>query len=51
MHDYLDFNRSAEEIAAYREARGEAGSVGNHMRWHVARRKVDKDCEHCREDS
>lgn len=51
VHDYLDFNRSAEEIAAYREARGEAGSVGNHMRWHVARRKVDKDCEHCREGS
>jgi hypothetical protein len=22
VHDYLDFNRSAEEIAAYREARG-----------------------------
>jgi hypothetical protein len=50
VHDYLDFNRSAEEIAAFRESRGDAGSLGNHKRWHVARRRWDKDCSHCKEE-
>lgn len=47
VHDYLDFNRSAEEIDAFRESRSDLGAFGNHKRWHVARRKWDKDCEHC----
>lgn len=47
LHDYLDFNRSRDEIAAFRTAKGEAGTLGNHRRWHVARRRVDPDCEHC----
>jgi hypothetical protein len=50
VHDYLDFNRSAEEIAAFRESRGDAGTLGNHKRWHVARRRWDKDCAHCKEE-
>jgi len=50
VHDYLDFNRSTEEIAAFRESRGDAGALGNHRRWHVARRKWDKDCEHCKKE-
>ena len=50
VHDYLDFNRSAEEVSAYRDARGDAGSLGNHKRWHVARRRWDKDCPHCTEE-
>lgn len=50
VHDYLDFNRSPEEIAAFRESRGEAGALGNHKRWHVARRKWDPDCEHCQKE-
>lgn len=50
VHDYLDFNRSPDEIAAFREARGDAGTYGNHQRWHVARRKWDKDCQHCQEE-
>ena len=36
-----------EEIAAYREARGDAGTLGNHKRRHIARRRWEKDCEHC----
>ena len=47
VHDYLDFQRSAEEITAYRSAKGEAGALGNHKRWHVARRKHDPECEYC----
>lgn len=50
VHDYLDFNRSADEIQAFRDARGDAGTLGNHKRWHVARRKWDKDCQHCKEE-
>ena len=47
IHDYLDFQRSAAEIQAFRDAKGVAGAKGNHQRWHVARRKRDKDCEYC----
>jgi hypothetical protein len=50
VHDYLDFNRSTEEIAAFRESRGDAGTLGNHRRWHVARRKWDRDCDHCQKE-
>ena len=50
VHDYLDFNRSSDEIAAYRTGRGEAGSLGNHKRWHIARRRWEKDCEHCQKE-
>lgn len=49
VHDYLDFQRSSEEIKAYRSAKGEAGALGNHKRWHVARRRYDPDCEFCAE--
>ena len=51
VHDYLDFNRSGEEVAAFRESRGDAGALGNHKRWHVARRRWDKDCEHCQKEN
>lgn len=50
VHDYLDFQRSKEEIDAFRAGRGEAGEKGNHKRWHVARRKWDKDCDYCKEE-
>ena len=50
LHDYLDFQRSKEEIEAFRTGRGEAGTLGNHKRWHVARRKWDKDCDYCKEE-
>lgn len=50
VHDYLDFNRSAEEISAYRDARGDAGALGNHKRWHVARRRSDPDCTYCQKE-
>lgn len=50
VHDYLDFQRSKEEIEAFRASRGVAGNAGNHARWHVARRRFDPDCEMCREE-
>lgn len=50
VHDYLDFQRSREEIEAFRSSRGDAGTLGNHKRWHVARRRWDSECQHCREE-
>lgn len=47
VHDYLHFQRSAEEIAAFRAAKGKAGALGNHQRWHIARRRRDPECEFC----
>ena len=51
MHDYLEHQRSAEEIKLLQEVRGDSGSYGNHVRWHVVKRKPKKGCEHCYPDS
>lgn len=47
IHDYLAHQRSASEITAFRESRSARGTKGNHMRWHVARRRPDTECEYC----
>ncbi|MBK7822838.1 MAG: hypothetical protein IPJ61_17695 [Tessaracoccus sp.] len=49
-HDYLQHNRSADEVKAVVAARADAGSYGSHVRWHVARRQPKADCEHCQEE-
>lgn len=50
MHDFLDHQRSAEEIDAYRQSQSESGAKGAHLRWHVAGRKVASDCPFCAEE-
>jgi hypothetical protein len=51
MHDYLEHQRSADEIAEQRATKQESGrlggSIGNHKRWHVAKGVFKKDCEWC----
>lgn len=47
MHDYLEHQRSAAEVAEIKAGRGAGGTLGNHVRWHVQRRKPDPTCEHC----
>lgn len=47
VHDYLEFQRSRDEIAEFRESRSDRGKRGNHSRWHVARRRYDPECEFC----
>ena len=47
MHDYLQHQRSAAEVAEIKAGRGAGGTLGNHVRWHVQRRKPDPSCEHC----
>lgn len=50
FHDYLEHQRSAEEVEEIKAARSEGGSYGGHVRWHVRRRIVHPDCEHCRSE-
>ncbi|GAA2298448.1 hypothetical protein GCM10010402_66340 [Actinomadura luteofluorescens] len=47
FHDYLEHQRSAEEVAAAKAAKGTGGSLGNHRRWHEERGIVKPGCPHC----
>lgn len=47
VHDYLDMQRSAAEVAALKEKKSVAGKVGNHRRHHVAKGIVAPDCDFC----
>lgn len=47
VHDWLDIQRSAVEVEKARARKVEAGSLGNHRRWHVARRLRDPNCSYC----
>lgn len=50
IHDYLMHQRSAGEIDKLRVGRSDAGTLGAHSRWHIAKRKYSKDCPHCVEE-
>lgn len=47
MHDYLAWQRSADEIAEKVAAKQNAGLIGNHRRWHTDRGVSDPDCRFC----
>lgn len=48
MHDYLEHQRSASEVADIREKKRLASQKGNHKRWHVGPRgRPDPDCSLC----
>jgi hypothetical protein len=47
FHDWARFQPSAAVTAATKAKEAEAGLLGNHRRWHVARRISDPDCEFC----
>jgi hypothetical protein len=47
IHDYLEHQRSAEEMRETARAKGQGGSYGNHRRWHTGRNHYDPDCPHC----
>lgn len=47
IHDYTEHQRTAEDVAEYREAKRVAGVAGNHERWHSARGVIDPSCEAC----
>ena len=47
MHDYLDHQRSAQEIAEAIAAKQDGGVFGNHNRWHVTKGRVEPSCKYC----
>jgi len=47
VHDYLDWQQSAEEIDAAKAKKSKAGGYGNHKKWHADRGLVDPECQHC----
>lgn len=51
VHDYLDMQRAAQEIAALKVKRSEAAKKGNHRRHHVLKGVVAPDCELCRKET
>lgn len=51
IHDYLEHQRSSEQVSAIRDSKQRAASLGNHNRWHKARGLVDPSCQHCHESA
>lgn len=47
FHDWGGFQPSVAVKAAMRAKESEAGTRGNHQRWHVTRGIVDENCEYC----
>lgn len=48
VHDYLDWQPSATEIANAKQAASTGGTFGNHRRWHINRNVIDPECRYCR---
>lgn len=50
VHDYLEHQRSAKQVAEYREMKRRAGMKGNHERWHVGPKGTPQpDCPLCQD--
>lgn len=46
MHDYLEHQRSAEQVRELKAVRASVGTLGSHKRWHKTR--TDPKCPHCK---
>jgi hypothetical protein len=51
LHDYLQWNHSADWWEQRSEDQAAKGSVGMHRRWHVRRSVFREDCKHCQADN
>lgn len=49
FHDWLKYQPDARTLALVREAESQAGSKGNHRRWHSRRGIKDPQCQWCNE--
>jgi hypothetical protein len=47
MHDYLDHQKSREQLDELRDKRKRSAGEGLHIRWHVNRGVSDPECVHC----
>lgn len=50
IHDFLEYNKSADEVENTTTVKSKAGTFGNHKRWHVKRNQPDPECEWCESD-
>lgn len=48
IHDYHQRQRTRAEVDAIAETKAQAGTLGNHKRWHVSRGVVAEGCKWCR---
>lgn len=47
LHDYLEHQKSREEIEALKSKKSAAGAIGAHTRHHERKGIFDISCEHC----
>jgi len=47
IHDFLDYQPTAQEAASMREDRSDSGSLGAHRRWHESRGVTKPGCPYC----
>lgn len=47
FHEWDERNPSEQAAKALQSDRSRASLLGNHERWHVKRRLVDRDCRYC----
>lgn len=47
VHDWDDWQRTAEQIEEFKQRKRDAGAHGAHERWHVKRGLRDPSCEYC----
>lgn len=50
FHDWLGYQPDARTMRLKQEAESEAGSRGNHIRWHIRRHVTDPECKFCQEE-
>ena len=48
-HDYLEWQRSSDEVRQLSETKSRAGRLGNHRRWHEVTGRYDPACEYCKD--
>src|SRR4051812_734823 len=51
LHDYLQWNHSADWWEQRSEDQAAKGSAAMHRRWHVRRSVFREDCKHCQADN
>lgn len=47
IHDYEEHQRTRDEVEERRAVKGNAGTKGNHQRWHVDRGIHEPECRYC----
>jgi hypothetical protein len=51
FRDWSDYQPTAQDVQLAQDARGVGAEIGNHKRWHVAKKVKNPNCRLCQEDS